>query len=85
MPITQIVVITAMIATASTTLARSDLRRSLSSSRSKRKSAETSASEPITRIPVVQIAQPPIHPAYGPSALVTQENVVPQSVSTRFM
>jgi hypothetical protein len=33
----------------------------------------------------VQIAQPPIQPAYGPSARVTQEKVVPQSVSTRFM
>ena len=82
---TQIVVITAMIATARTTLAMSDLRRSLSSSRSNRNRAETSASEPMTRIPVVQIAQPPIQPAYGPSARVTQENVVPQSVSTRFM
>ena len=84
-PITQIAVITTMITTARTTLARSDLRRSLKSKRSKRNSAETSASEPMTRIPVVQIAQPPRKPAYGPIARVTQEKVVPQSVSTRFM
>ena len=63
MPITQIAVITPMITTARTTFAMSDLRRSLSSKRSKMNSAETSASEPITRIPVVQIAQPPMKPA----------------------
>ncbi len=34
---------------------------------------------------MVQIAKPPTHPAYGPIARVTQEKVVPQSVSTRFM
>ena len=32
----------------------------------------------------IAIAQPPIHPAQGPIARVTQENVVPQSGSTRF-
>ena len=31
------------------------------------------------------IAQPPIHPAHGPIARVTHENVVPQSGSARFM
>ena len=31
------------------------------------------------------IAQPPIQPAHGPIALVTQANVVPQSGSARFM
>jgi hypothetical protein len=31
------------------------------------------------------IAQPPIQPAHGPIARVTQENVVPQSGSARFM
>ena len=30
-------------------------------------------------MPVVQIAQPPMNPAYGPSARVTHEKVVPQS------
>ena len=43
----------------------------------------TSASEPSTRTPVMAIAQPPIQPVHGPSARVTQENVVPQSGSTR--
>ena len=33
----------------------------------------------------MQTAQPPMNPAYGPSARVTQANVVPQSVSTRFI
>ncbi len=36
-------------------------------------------------MPVVQIAQPPIQPHHGPIARVTQENVVPQSWSARFM
>ena len=36
-------------------------------------------------MPVVQIAQPPIQPGHGPSARVTQENVVPQSWSALFM
>jgi hypothetical protein len=31
------------------------------------------------------IAQPPSQPMYGPIARVTQENVVPQSWSARFM
>ena len=31
------------------------------------------------------IAQPPIQPSDGPIALVTHENVVPQSGSARFM
>ena len=43
----------------------------------------TSASDPSTRTPVIVIAQPPIHPAHGPIARVTQENVVPQSGSAR--
>ena len=47
--------------------------------------ADTSASEPITNTPVVKTAQPPIQPSLGPIALVTQENVVPQSWSARFM
>ena len=34
---------------------------------------------------MVQIAQPPIQPTHGPIPRVTHENVVPQSVSTRFM
>ena len=47
--------------------------------------APTSASEPTTRMPVTQTAQPPIQPGNGPSARVTQENVVPASGSARFM
>ena len=31
------------------------------------------------------IAQPPIQPGTGPNALVTHENVVPQSGLARFM
>ena len=46
------------------------------------KSTPTSASEPITSTPVMAIAQPPTHPAHGPIARVTHENVVPQSWST---
>ena len=42
-----------------------------------------SASEPVTSTPVIAMAQPPIHPSHGPIARVTQENVVPQSWSTR--
>ena len=44
----------------------------------------TLASEPITSTPVMPIAQPPNQPNHGPIARVTQENVVPQSESTRF-
>ena len=40
-------------------------------------------SEPTMRIPVIAMAQPPIQPIHGPIARVTQENVVPQSGSTR--
>lgn len=43
-----------------------------------------SASEPTTSTPVIAIAQPPSHPAHGPMARVTQENVVPQSWSALF-
>ena len=34
---------------------------------------------------MVQTAQPPIQPGHGPSARVTQENVVPASGSALFM
>ena len=43
----------------------------------------TLASEPTIRTPVIAMAQPPIQPNHGPIARVTQENVVPQSGSTR--
>ncbi len=49
---------------------------------SRPKLTATSASEPMTRTPVIVIAQPPSQPAQGPMARVTQENVVPQSWST---
>ena len=39
----------------------------------------------MTSTPVVKTAQPPIQPIHGPIARVTHENVVPQSVSARFM
>ena len=39
----------------------------------------------MTMMSATMIAQPPIQPAYGPIALVTHENVVPQSGSARFM
>lgn len=42
----------------------------------------TSASEPMTRTPVMVIAQPPSQLAQGPMARVTHEKVVPQSWST---
>ncbi len=48
------------------------------------KMTPTLASEPTMRIPVIAMAQPPIQPNHGPIARVTQENVVPQSGSTRF-
>ena len=41
----------------------------------------TSASEPTTSTPVIEMAQPPIQPSHGPIDRVTQENVVPQSGS----
>ncbi len=39
----------------------------------------------ITMMSVTMIAQPPIQPRRGPIARVTQEKVVPQSGSARFM
>ncbi len=36
-------------------------------------------------MPVVQTAQPATQPSVGPIARVTQEKVVPQSGSARFM
>ena len=47
------------------------------------KTTPTLASEPTISTPVIVIAQPPIQPSHGPIARVTQENVVPQSGSTR--
>ena len=37
----------------------------------------------MTMMSATTIAQPPIHPVHGPSARVTQENVVPASGSAR--
>jgi hypothetical protein len=81
-PMTQMAVITRMSSTVS-----SRRRASLSTqlSRPKASSAKvtaTSASDPTTSTPVIVMAQPPSHPAHGPMARVTQENVVPQSWST---
>jgi hypothetical protein len=39
----------------------------------------------ITMMSATMIAQPPIQPAHGPIARVTQANVVPQSGSARFI
>ncbi len=39
----------------------------------------------MTTTSATMIAQPPIHPAAGPSARAAQVKVVPQSGSTRFM
>ena len=39
----------------------------------------------MTMMSATTIAQPPIHPANGPIARETHENVVPQSWSARFM
>ncbi len=78
-------VITAMITTARTTTAGFDAAAESHPTSRYRYRAPTSARDPTTRIPVVVIAHPPIQPAYGPIALVTQENVVPASGSARFM
>ena len=39
----------------------------------------------MTMMSATMIAQPPSQPSDGPIARVTQENVVPQSGSARFM
>ena len=81
MPITQTVVIAAISSTAPITIAAFEGSTSISS---KKKRTATSASEPITRIPVMQTAQPAIQPVLGPIARVTHEKVVPQSWSALF-
>ncbi len=60
-----------------------DLTRDSASISWKKVKTATSASEPITRMPVMQTAQPAIQPACGPIARVTQAKVVPQSWSAR--
>ena len=84
-PLTQSQVITKMITTAKITTAGRDSDSAVNPNSSNVYSAATSASEPITSTPVVKTAQPPIQPRVGPMARVTQENVVPQSWSARFM
>ena len=79
-PITQIVVITTMIATASDDVGEVGLAQVVEVEAGRRGTApRRRRASRSTRIPVVQIAQPPRKPAYGPSARVTQEKVVPQS------
>jgi hypothetical protein len=80
----QIAVVSTMIATARTITAAFDSAADSQPTRRYEYRAPTSASDPITRIPVVQIAQPPSQPAAGPSARVTQLNVVPASWSALF-
>ena len=86
MPSTQIVVITAMIASVNTTFAKRGVAQLGRGRRGRTCSTPaTCASEPITRMPVVDTAQPPTQPRLGPIARVIHENVVPQSGSARFM
>ncbi len=77
-PITQIVVITAISRTAPITMTAFEGSTPM---RLKKKRTATSASDPMTRIPVMHTAQPAIQPVLGPMARVTQEKVVPQSWS----
>ena len=83
-PNTHSAVIATMTRTASgMTTARFDARSSKPTVSRVNRTA-MSASEPMTSTPVIEIAQPPIHPNHGPIARVTHENVVPQSWSTLF-
>jgi hypothetical protein len=84
-PMTQMAVITTMIITANTVIAAFELATDWRPKNRYVYRAATSARDPMTRIPVTQIAQPPIQPSHGPIARVTHENVVPQSWSARFM
>ncbi len=81
-PITHTAVITRMSSTVSASRAKSFATQPSRPTASRAKVTATSASEPTTRTPVMVMAQPPSHPAHGPSARVTQEKVVPQSWST---
>ncbi len=82
-PRTQIQAISTMSATVSPITTGVDPVQLSSPTASSVNRTPTSAREPSTRTPVIVIAQPPIQPADGPIARVTQENVVPQSGSAR--
>src|SRR6478672_2943433 len=82
-PITQIAVITMISPTVSPLTTQSLAARSSRPNANRPYVTPTLASDPTTSTPVIPIAQPPSHPNHGPIALVTQENVVPQSESTR--
>src|SRR5664279_5417299 len=82
-PITQIAVISRMSATVMARTAMTLSARSSAPMASRKYLTPTSASDPTTSTPVMPIAHPAIQPNHGPIARVTQENVVPQSESTR--
>ena len=85
MPITQIAVMTAIQITPTSVTANVDAAAaSQPTSRNEYRPAIW-ARFAITITSATMIAQPPIQPAYGPIALVTHANVVPQSGSARFM
>ena len=83
-PMTQRAVM-AMITSTARTITTGVLPARSSSPKARRPNrTATSASDPTTSTPVIEIAHPPIHPNHGPIARVTHENVVPQSGSTPF-
>ena len=82
-PMTQMAVITMINATVRPLTAQSFSARSSAPTASSPYVTPTFARDPTTRTPVMPIAQPPSQPNQGPIALVTHENVVPQSESTR--
>ena len=80
-PTTQIHVMTRIRITAPMVTAALDSASPSSPKVRKPNCTPTSASEPITRTPVIVMAHPPSQPNHGPMARVTHENVVPQSWS----
>jgi hypothetical protein len=85
MPITQIAVMIAIHTTPTAVTAAVELA-ALSQSKSRKLYRPAIwARLAITMTSATMIAQPPIQPAHGPIALLTQVNVVPQSGLARFM
>lgn len=82
MPMTQMPVMARITATVRPCRIQALAAQLSSPTASRPKFTATSASEPMTRTPVMAMAQPPSQPAHGPMARVTHEKVVPQSWST---
>src|SRR3954454_1644537 len=85
MPMTQIVVMTAIHTTPTVVTANVESAALCQPTSRNEYSPAICARFAITMTSATTIAQPPSHPADGPSARVAHENVVPQSGSARFM